>query len=274
MKKLVFDYEMRLSFSAPVTDHRFQLRCIPSTGPRQQVIDVEVKIQPETELETTIDSFDSVVMTGFIPEPHDIFSYSVTGIAFVDNAHIHKEAYKPLYRFNSALTIPGPNVEAMIAVCRERLAALPSDATPVQQAAEVMDEVYKAFVYTPGSTTIRTTAEQALAQRKGVCQDYAHVMLSVCRHVGLTARYIAGLLGGEGATHAWVEVYQDGRWVGLDPTHNRLVDDSYITIGPRPRLPRLHARHRHLLRLQRPAVPMGQRLRPRTGGINKIPSPL
>ena len=214
MKKLVFDYEMRLSFSAPVTDHRFQLRCIPSTGPRQQVIDVEVKIQPETELETTIDSFDSVVMTGFIPEPHDIFSYSVTGIAF-----------------NSALTIPGPNVEAMIAVCRERLAALPSDATPVQQAAEVMDEVYKAFVYTPGSTTIRTTAEQALAQRKGVCQDYAHVMLSVCRHVGLTARYIAGLLGGEGATHAWVEVYQDGRWVGLDPTHNRLVDDSYITIA-------------------------------------------
>ena len=205
MKKLVFDYEMRLSFSAPVTDHRFQLRCIPSTGPRQQVIDVEVKIQPETELETTI--------------------------AFVDNAHIHKEAYKPLYRFNSALTIPGPNVEAMIAVCRERLAALPSDATPVQQAAEVMDEVYKAFVYTPGSTTIRTTAEQALAQRKGVCQDYAHVMLSVCRHVGLTARYIAGLLGGEGATHAWVEVYQDGRWVGLDPTHNRLVDDSYITIA-------------------------------------------
>ena len=171
MKKLMFDYEMRLSFSAPVTDHRFQLRCIPSTGPRQQVIDVEVKIQPETELETTIDSFDSVVMTGFIPEPHDIFSYSVTGIAFVDNAHIHKEAYKPLYRFNSALTIPGPNVEAMIAVCRERLAALPSDATPVQQAAEVMDEVYKAFVYTPGSTTIRTTAEQALAQRKGVCQD-------------------------------------------------------------------------------------------------------
>ena len=108
MKKLVFDYEMRLSFSAPVTDHRFQLRCIPSTGPRQQVIDVEVKIQPETELETTIDSFDSVVMTGFIPEPHDIFSYSVTGIAFVDNAHIHKEAYKPLYRFNSALTIPRP----------------------------------------------------------------------------------------------------------------------------------------------------------------------
>lgn len=231
MKKLVFDYEMKLSFSSPVTDHRFQLRCIPASGPRQQVVDVAVKLEPETELETTVDSFDSVVMTGFIPQPHDVFSYSVTGIAFVDNEHISTEIYKPLYRFDSALTIPGECIEAMTAVCRDRLAALPADATAVQQATEVMDEVYRAFVYAPGSTTIRTTAEQALAQRKGVCQDYAHVMLSVCRHLGLTARYIAGLLGGEGATHAWVEVYQDSRWIGLDPTHNRLVDDNYITIA-------------------------------------------
>ena len=231
MKKLVFDYEMKLTFSSPVTDHRFQLRCIPATGPRQQVVDVEVKLEPHTELETTIDSFDSVVMTGFIPEPHDVFSYSVTGIAFVDNAHIKSEIYKPLYRFNSALTIPGPAIEAMIEVCGRRLAALAADATPIDKAREIMDEVYKAFVYTPGSTTIRTTAEQALEQRKGVCQDYAHVMLAVCRHLGLTARYIAGLLGGEGATHAWVEIYHNNRWIGLDPTHNRMVDDDYITIA-------------------------------------------
>ena len=231
MKKLVFDYEMKLTFSSPVTDHRFQLLCVPATGPRQQVVDVEVAIEPDVELETTIDSFDSVVMTGFIPQPHTIFSYSVKGIAFVDNAHIKSEIYKPLYRFNSALTIPGPCIESMIAACRERIAGLPADATPIDQAWEVMDEVYQAFTYTPASTTIRTTAEQALAQRKGVCQDYAHVMLSVCRHVGLTARYIAGLLGGEGATHAWVEIYHDGRWIGLDPTRNRMVDDNYITIA-------------------------------------------
>mgnify|MGYP000063749255 FL=1 len=192
MKKLVFDYEMKLSFSSPVTDHRFQLRCIPATGPRQQVIDVAVKIEPDVELETTIDSFDSVVMTGFIPEPHTMFNYSVTGIAFVDNAHIKSEIYKPLYRFNSALTVPGPAIEALIGICRERIASLPADCTPIDQAREVMDEVFKTFVYTPASTTIRTTAEEAFAQRKGVCQDYAHVMLSVCRHVGLTARYIAG----------------------------------------------------------------------------------
>lgn len=167
MKKLVFDYEMKLSFSSPVTDHRFQLRCIPATGPRQQVIDVAVKIEPDVELETTIDSFDSVVMTGFIPEPHTMFNYSVTGIAFVDNAHIKSEIYKPLYRFNSALTVPGPAIEALIGICRERIASLPADCTPIDQAREVMDEVFKTFVYTPASTTIRTTAEEAFAQRKG-----------------------------------------------------------------------------------------------------------
>lgn len=231
MKKLEFDYAMELAFSSPVTDHRFQLRCIPATGPRQQIVDVEMRLEPQTRLETLVDSFDSVVACGFISEPHDVFRYRVSGIAFVDTEKTKPEPFKPLYRFDSALTLPGPHLAALTEICRKRIAVLDDDATPVDKAREVMHEVYGAFVYTPGSTTIRTTAEEALAQRKGVCQDYAHVMLSVCRHVGVPARYIAGMLGGEGATHAWVEVYHDSRWIGLDPTHDRLVDDSYITIA-------------------------------------------
>lgn len=174
---------------------------------------------------------DSVVVTGYIPEPHEVFSYKVSGIAFVDNENTKSEVFKPLYKFDSALTIPGTCIEALIKVCQSRIDVLQEDASPVEKACEVMDEVYKAFTYTPGVTTIRTTAEEALALGKGVCQDYAHVMLSVCRRVGIAARYIAGMLGGEGATHAWVEVYHEGRWVGLDPTHNRLIGDDYITIA-------------------------------------------
>lgn len=231
VKKLKFSYDMKLSFSAPVIDHRFQLRCIPATGPRQQIVDVEMSLEPDVAYDMLVDSFDSVVVTGFVPEPHDVFSYSVSGIAFVDTANTKEEPFKPLYRFNSALTAPGPCIEGLISASRVRIDALSADASPVTRAVEVMDEVYRAFTYTPGATTIRTTAEEALSQGTGVCQDYAHVMLSVCRNVGLTARYIAGMLDGEGATHAWVEVYHDGRWVGLDPTHNRLVDDCYITIA-------------------------------------------
>ncbi|OUP11127.1 transglutaminase family protein [Collinsella sp. An2] len=231
MKKLSFDYQMRLTFSAPVTDHRFQLRCIPATGPRQQIVDVEFTLEPDVPYETSTDSFDSVVVTGFIPQEHDTFGYRVTGIAFVDNEHIKPEPPKPLYRFTSALTEPGPVVSALVARCEELLRPLPGGATPVERAQVIMNEVYRAFTYTPGSTTVRTTAEEALAQGKGVCQDYAHVMLAVCRSCGIVARYIAGMLAGEGATHAWVEVYHGDRWIGLDPTHNRLVNDDYITIA-------------------------------------------
>lgn len=231
MRKLKFDYEMRLTFSAPVSDHRFQLRCVPATGPRQQIVDVEVGLEPDVEPERAVDSFDSIVLTGLIPQPHDALGYTVTGIAFVDTAHVRPEPYKPLYRFNTPLTTPGDAVGALIRACSARLDALGADATDVDRAREVMHEVYAAFTYAPGATTIRTTAEQAMAQRRGVCQDYAHVMLAACRSLGLTARYIAGLLCGEGATHAWVEVYHGGRWIGLDPTHDRMVDDTYITLA-------------------------------------------
>lgn len=231
MKKLTFTYEMKLQFSSPVTEHRFQLRCIPATSARQQVIDVAVELNPATKLDTTTDSFDSVVMTGYIPEPHDVFHYKVTGIAFVDNEHIKSEVYKPLYRFATELTTVGPAVAQLAAKCRESLAAAPEAKTTLEQAQVIMHEVYAAFTYTPGATTINTTAEQALTLGKGVCQDYAHVMLAVCRELGLPARYIAGLLHGEGATHAWVEVYQNQRWIGLDPTHDCLVNDNYITIA-------------------------------------------
>lgn len=230
MKKLTFAYEMKLTFSAPVTEHRFQLRCAPVTGPRQQVIDVDVQMDPPAELESTIDSFGSLVMTGYLPEAHTEFGYRATGIAFVDNANIKEEPFKPLYRFQSALTKPGAAVGALIGECRARLEAL-GGADELDRARVIMDEVYGVFDYTPGSTTVQTTAEEAFAQRKGVCQDYAHVMLAVCRGLGIPSRYIAGLLDGEGATHAWVEVYHGRRWIGLDPTHNRMVDDNYITIA-------------------------------------------
>ena len=231
MKKLSFDYEMRLSFSVPIREHRFQLRCLPATRARQQVVDARLVVEPECRLETQTDSFGSVVTTGYLPEPHDSFSYSVTGIAFVDTAHAAPEPMKPLYRFESALTTAGPAVEALVETCRARVEALGEGAGVVERATEVMHEVFAAFSYVPGTTTVRTTAEEALAQGTGVCQDFAHVMLSACRRLGIAARYIAGMLGGEGATHAWVEVYDGQRWIGLDPTHDRPAGDSYIVIA-------------------------------------------
>ena len=78
-----------------------------------------------------------------------------------------------------------------------------------------MNDLYENFTYIPGVTDIHTTAGEALRLGRGVCQDYAHIMTAVLRYMGIPARYVNGLMIGEGYTHAWVEVYTDGGWYGL-----------------------------------------------------------
>ena len=101
----------------------------------------------------------------------------------------------------------------------------------MERAVCAMHYLYAHFRYASGVTDIRTTAEEAIALGEGVCQDYAHIMIAVMRRLGIPARYVNGLMIGEGATHAWAELYLDGVWRGFDPTHNRFVDDVYIKLA-------------------------------------------
>ncbi|HEX8919073.1 MAG TPA: transglutaminase family protein [Chloroflexota bacterium] len=97
--------------------------------------------------------------------------------------------------------------------------------------------VYAHMQYAHDATTIHTTAAEALALGHGVCQDYAHVMIALCRLCGLSARYISGHMLGEGGTHAWVEVLLPSSRGGqmraypFDPTHEREPGLSYVTIA-------------------------------------------
>lgn len=97
---------------------------------------------------------------------------------------------------------------------------------------------HQQLAYAHDVTTIHTTAVQALALGKGVCQDYAHIMLTLCRLCGLPARYVSGHLLGEGGTHAWVEVLlpsseskDQAVVLPLDPTHDSETSLSYLTIA-------------------------------------------
>ncbi|MCD7793035.1 MAG: transglutaminase family protein [Oscillospiraceae bacterium] len=85
--------------------------------------------------------------------------------------------------------------------------------------------------YQSGSTGVGTTAAEAFAAGRGVCQDFAHVFLALARRAGLAARYVNGLSLGEGSSHAWCEVWLDGVWTGIDPTRGVWADDSYIRFG-------------------------------------------
>jgi transglutaminase-like putative cysteine protease len=81
------------------------------------------------------------------------------------------------------------------------------------------------------ATDVDTSASQALAIGTGVCQDQAHVMLALCRSVGLSARYVSGHLVGQGGTHAWTEVDLPDGAVAFDPCHGRRADERYLTVA-------------------------------------------
>jgi transglutaminase-like putative cysteine protease len=109
-----------------------------------------------------------------------------------------------------------------------------------EKAAAIMRWIEAEFTYEPGTTDVETHLEQAFAQRKGVCQDFTHVMIGMCRTIGLPARYASGYIltgGGETlvgaqASHAWCEVYlPETGWIGFDPTNAVLADQRYVKIA-------------------------------------------
>ncbi len=115
---------------------------------------------------------------------------------------------------------------------------------PVLAAAvDLMTRVYKEFTYDKTATTVDTSVDQVFKNKRGVCQDFAHLLISCLRARGLAARYVSGYLRtlpppgkprlvGADASHAWVSLYvpQSG-WVDLDPTNNTIPGESHITVA-------------------------------------------
>jgi transglutaminase-like putative cysteine protease len=98
----------------------------------------------------------------------------------------------------------------------------------------VMNFINGFLKYESNSTNVHTHMTEVVNSRRGVCQDFAHLMLGMCRALKIPARYISGYLATEAAsaTHAWVEVFIPGHgWRGLDPTHNRQLDETYVKLG-------------------------------------------
>jgi transglutaminase-like putative cysteine protease len=107
----------------------------------------------------------------------------------------------------------------------------------------LMHRVHQQFTYRPFSTSVATGALEALAQREGVCQDYAHVMIGALRSLGLAARYVSGYLlthpaegqarlVGADASHAWVAVWCPPHgWIALDPTNDVTAAQDHVTLG-------------------------------------------
>ncbi|HEX3890340.1 MAG TPA: transglutaminase family protein, partial [Verrucomicrobiae bacterium] len=129
---------------------------------------------------------------------------------------------------------PSRFVENSPEVWRLAIDAVGDERDVWQQSLRLMAFVHSHLTYQSRSTQVHTHPREVLVQRCGVCQDFSHVMLSLCRSLKIPALYVSGYLATEtaSATHAWVEVFvPDVGWQALDPTHNRKPDETYIKIG-------------------------------------------
>jgi transglutaminase-like putative cysteine protease len=101
------------------------------------------------------------------------------------------------------------------------------------------DYIFTNFNYIKGITNVETTIDEILAQKAGVCQDFAHIMLQILRSLKIPSRYVSGYicpnksgLRGEGATHAWVEAWVPRYgWAGIDPTNNVWVTNTHVKLA-------------------------------------------
>ncbi|MCC8150047.1 MAG: transglutaminase family protein [Lachnospiraceae bacterium] len=227
MRELRFIYQMSLMFSEPATQHNYTLKCFPQSDEVQEIDGIRILLDPESKNFVSLDSFGNQTLCGVAEQEHRLFRITVQGAARTGLAPGRRGNADKLgmYRYPSYYTKAG---DAILSYWRSH----PVYGMSAHEAAVYyMNLLYRDMRYAPGRTGVATKAEEAWTMRRGVCQDYAHILLALLRLEHIPARYVVGMMIGEGASHAWVEVWEDGVWYGVDPTNGREADDQYIFIS-------------------------------------------
>ena len=221
MKELEFHFHAGVAFSSPVHGHTFALHCLPMEDDGQKLQSYAVRIEPAAEYGLHRDGFGGWLVCGSCREAHMTFCYDSHGIVRVQG-HSQAEPVNPVLKQFTELTAMTEELEAL-------WRSLPLKGKSPQKQAELLNKAAAdSLHYVPGVTGLTTTAGQALALGSGVCQDYAHILLALARRSGFAARYCMGLVPGEGATHAWVEIALPDGWHGYDPTFACEVGEDHV----------------------------------------------
>lgn len=238
MKKLLFSYEMKLTFSSPVWDNYFHLKCVPVSAGTQHIYEYSFGVDRADELLRKKDCFGNAYYQGRIMARQSSFRCWSKGMALVDMKPI-PGSVSPLFEVMTDKTEPSPEMkdyfDAFLAGHTSSAESASSDAAGAEQRIALirnfMAAFFQIFTYEQGVTGVKTTGAEAFQQKCGVCQDYAHILISFCRYVGIPARYVSGCMLGEGESHAWVEAFIGDSWVSFDPTHDRLCNDDFIVFA-------------------------------------------
>jgi transglutaminase-like putative cysteine protease len=254
-------HETRYEYAPPVRAAQHMAHLKPAADARQQLLQHKITVEPAPEqLTESLDVYgntraffsvpaaheelrvvsDSLVSTRALPPPESSMPWEEVRERMRYHRGTH---YDPASEFAFASPYV-PRHEKFIAYAQPAFTA----GRPLLEAArDLMHRIHNDFTYETAATDVNTPALEALALRKGVCQDLAHVMLGCLRSFGLPARYVSGYLltepppgrprlVGSDASHAWVSVYLPalegpGEWTDLDPTNDRAPGEDYVTLA-------------------------------------------
>lgn len=234
----------------------------PQSSAWQTVLDYQLTVTPTPdEIQTQRDAFDNERVFFALTHPHRALDVQCTSTVKIKQRYAKLDlSNTPAWetvRDSMVYSLEQPFVSASEFVWPSPyvpwLAALKEYATPSftpgrplgVAAMDLCQRIFHDFTYESGSTEIHTPLEVAFNARKGVCQDFAHIMIGCLRALGLSARYVSGYLltkppegqerlRGADATHAWVSVYcpgAAGNWLALDPTNASMADLDHVWLA-------------------------------------------
>ena len=230
------EHTTSFTYAARISEAYTELRLRPLSAGGQHCTSFRLVTDPPgVRIRSYRDRLGNDVQHFEVLEDHDRISITAhsevsTPPALLDPAR----APSPLQVYDYlAPTGYAPFSEALLALS----AYAEGQGSEAERATQVMQRVRALLVYEPGATNVMTRADSALELGRGVCQDFAHVMLAACRRAGIAARYVSGYLydplgQGDVASHAWVDVLDAERgWVSLDPTHDREQTEAYVRVA-------------------------------------------
>ncbi|MCI3922286.1 transglutaminase family protein [Paenibacillus sp. TRM 82003] len=252
--KLKICHVTKYRYGDLITDSVNEVRLSPRTNYRQACYHHSIAIEPNASLFSYEDAYGNRIHAFTVNHPHrELVIKTVSTVVTHDNDGVRNRILAPSedWAMFADETFQGKYIEYLMPT---HYTALSDDVLRYGDAIELpgegvyelvmtlVDRIYQDFEYRPNTTGVGTTASEMLKGKTGVCQDFAHLMIAVCRAKGIPARYVSGyhFVGDlnartadfEQASHAWVEVYIPGTgWLGFDPTNNNRVDGRYIKLG-------------------------------------------
>jgi transglutaminase-like putative cysteine protease len=241
----------KFRYTVPVSESIFELRMQPRSEGTQHCLNFKVQVRPRTNVFSYRDYLGNIVHHFDVPGQHRQLMITAEALVDVQPCAPIPDSLGPSAWDDLAGDIAGIDLWEMLTASQfvrstpalsafsEELGlngANQRERDPLQTVLDLSELLHRGLAYVPKSTRVDSPIDDALNNRKGVCQDFAHIMLALVRQRGIPARYVSGYLfhrnedqSTAGATHAWVEVWMPRLgWIGIDPTNNVLAGERHV----------------------------------------------